>query len=125
MNKRNSLKRRQDSQNSNPLGVSTGSMSEEKRARLGLQAQCELQRMRHRSHTDKTRDKKLSRRLQTLERQGWREHDVIYGAREFRYALIDYRNNNKVILTKTFTKLQAYKHNIFLKGTGKAWALVN
>ena len=40
------------------------------------------------------------------------------------YVLIDYRDGNKIILKRAFSRLEAYRKNLFLKGTGKAWANV-
>jgi hypothetical protein len=38
------------------------------------------------------------------------------------YWLTDYRDGNKKILRRAFTRLEAYKKNKFLEGTGKQWA---
>ncbi len=40
------------------------------------------------------------------------------------YWLVDYRNGNKKILKRAFSGLEAFKKNLFLKGTGKAWSRV-
>lgn len=44
---------------------------------------------------------------------------------EVSFSLIDYRAGNKVLLIKTMTRLEAWKKNHFLKGTGKAWAIAD
>lgn len=42
---------------------------------------------------------------------------------EVRHILLDYRNNNEVLATKTLSRRKAWDLNHRLKGTGFAWAV--
>lgn len=41
------------------------------------------------------------------------------------YWLIDYRNGNKRLLRRAFSRLEAWKRNETLRGSGRAWAMCN
>jgi hypothetical protein len=41
------------------------------------------------------------------------------------FWLIDYRDNNRRLLKRAFTRLEAWRRNKTLKGSGRAWALVS
>lgn len=46
------------------------------------------------------------------------------GENKVLHALVDYRDNNKVIIKREMTPVEAWKKSAFLKGTGKAWARI-
>lgn len=41
------------------------------------------------------------------------------------FVLIDYRNGNRRLLKRALTRLEVWRRNKFLAGSGKAWAMVN